>query len=545
MKKLFILLIVTIMVLTGCSNKTQGNQDGEVTTLTFFSADLTQDDPFDNPVAQKITELTGVKLEISHPVGGDTQAIPVMIAGGDYPDLIFAKGDINKMIEADALLPLDDLIEKKGDNLKAMYGDQINRLRSSLEDPQIYHVGTGGVENEYHTTSGTMLLQLDVLRELGYPEIKTLEDYENAIKQYIEKYPEIDGQPTIGMSLLGSDWRWLITVGNPAGFVSGYQDDGQWIVDEDNNFETTYKFRNEDFKKYYRWLNGMYNQGLLDPESFTQGEDDYIAKLSSGRVLGIADQDWNFSSATAALRQDEKYWRTYAPLPVALEDGIKVQSVKDYGFTGTIGISIAKDSPNAEKAFEFLDWFASEEAQILVNWGIEGVNYDIVDGKRVAKEEDIKNSLTNNNYSLETGIGQYIYPFPQAGSAVLDSNGQSISRSDRERVIQDYTEAEKEVLSNYGAEMWVDLFPSREEFDLPKHGRGYEIVMPTDLGEIQTRADDYMAQALTKLITTKAENFDNVWDEIQKDLIDMNIEEAEKQMTELVRNRVKLWEGEY
>lgn len=545
MKKLLISSLIALLVLTGCSSKGNSTDEDGITTLTFFSADLPHDEPFTNPVAQEITKLTGVKLDISHPVGGDTQAIPVMIAGGDYPDMIFAKGDINQMIEADALLQLDDLIEEKGDNLKNMYGDQINRLRSSVEDPHIYHVGTGGVENEYNETSGTMLLQLDVLKELGYPEIKTLEDYENAIKTYIAKYPEIDGQSTIGMSLLGSDWRWLITVGNPAGFVAGHQDDGQWLVDEDNNFETIYKFRDEDLKTYYRWLNGMYNQGLLDPESFTQGEDDYIAKLSAGRVLGIADQDWNFSSATAALRGDENYWRTFAPLAVGLTEDTKVASVKDYGFMGTTGISIAKDSPNAEKAFEFLDWFATEEAQILVNWGIEGVNYEIVDGKRVANPEDIERSLTDDNYSLDTGIGPYIYPFPQAGSAALDSTGQNFTRSTKEQIIDDYSDAEKEVLSAYDAEMWVDLFPSRDEFELPRHGAGYEVILPTDLNEIHARVDDYMAQALTKLITSKATDFDGVWDEIQTDLIDMGIEDAEKQMTKLIQDKVNLWEGNY
>lgn len=540
MKKIVVVIFVVLLMISGCSNKKSG-EDGDAVTLTMFNADLPFDDPFDNPVAEVITEKTGVKLEITHPVGGDTEAIPVMIAGGNYPDLLFAKGDINKVIDADGLLQLDDLIEEKGDNLKAMYGEQINRLKKSTDDPHIYHVGTGGVENEYLTTSGTMLLQLDVLRELGYPEITTLEQYENAIQTYIEKYPEIDGQKTIGMSLLGSDWRWLITIGNPAGYVMGHQDDGQWFVDEATE-TASYKFHGDELKEYFLWLNGMYNKGLLDPESFTHGGDDYIAKLSSGRVLGIADQDWNFSAATAALRQ-EKEWRTYAPLPVAGSEDILVPSVKDYGFTGTVGISIAKDSKNAEKAFEFLDWMASEEAQILANWGVEGINYEIVDGKRVANKEDIQNSLTNENYDRETGVGLYIYPFPQAGTGALDSNGQSISRDNIEQIIENYSEPEKEVLSAYDAELWTDLFPSGDDFTVPVHGRAFELTIPSDsdLSDIQTRADDYMAQALTKLITVEGAKFNSVWQEIQDELVKLNIEKAEDEMTELVKDRIKLW----
>ncbi len=82
---------------------------------------------FDDPVAKRITEETGIKLEMDYPVGGNDEAIPLMIASGEYPDLIFAKGDIGKLIEAGGVIKLDDLIEEKGENLKAMYGDQLDR----------------------------------------------------------------------------------------------------------------------------------------------------------------------------------------------------------------------------------------------------------------------------------------------------------------------------------------------------------------------------------------------------------------------------------
>src|SRR5690625_2788246 len=174
--------IIGLVVLAGCGNydnnnnteedgnnneENAGNNDGEEkepVTLSLFNADLTEDKSFDDPVAQKITEATGVTLELEHPVGGDEQAIPIMIASGDYPDMIFAKGDIGKLIEAGGVIKLDDLIEEKGDNLKEMYGDQIDRLRNSVDDPGIYTVGTYGVENAYWSTSGTAQIQLDVLR---------------------------------------------------------------------------------------------------------------------------------------------------------------------------------------------------------------------------------------------------------------------------------------------------------------------------------------------------------------------------------------------
>ncbi|MGO4939333.1 ABC transporter substrate-binding protein [Fundicoccus sp. Sow4_D5] len=514
----------------------------EETTLTFFSVDLSIDDPFTNPVAQEITERTGIKLELSHPVGGDEQAIPLMIASGDYPDLIYSKGDLNKLIDAGAVIPLDDLIEEKGENLKAMYGEQLTRLRNSLEDPQIYHLGTGGVTNLQLKTSGTVQIQLDVLKELGYPEINTLEEYEAALTEYIDMYPEIDGQPTIGLSLLGSDWRWLITVGNPAGFAAGFQDDGQWHVDEETG-ETFYKFLVPEIREYFKWLNHMNDIGLLDPESFTQTFDSYIAKLSSGRVLGTADQDWNVSQAVAVLKADDKANRLWAPLPVTVSEDQLSQSTRDAGFTGTMGISISSTSDKQEEAFEFLDWMATEEAQILVNWGVEGVHYDIVDGLRVQKPEDRENANTNPNYSIDAGIGAYIHPFPMWGNGALDSNGQTIGRDSKVDIMENYTEAEVEVLEAYGIDLWVESFPQPEELGQPPHGRAWEYVIPTssDVTIIQQKADDLTTQKITEAILASPEDFDAIYDDMVAQLEAMNIKEAESQMTKITTDRMELW----
>lgn len=537
-------LFIAAALLTACSSGNGGDEKAdkdEVTTLTFFNADLAEDDKFENPVAKEITKQTGVKLEISHPVGGDTQAVPLMIASGDYPDIIFGKGDLGKLIDAGAVVALDDMIEEKGDNLKKMYGENLSRLKNSLSDPQIYHVGTAGVENVTNVTSGTFQIQLDVLKELGYPEINTLEEFEQALKDYKEKYPEIDGQETLGLSLLGSDWRWLITVGNPSGFAAGYQDDGQWIVD-DKTGETIYKFQDEKVKEYFKWLNKINDEGLIDPESFTQKYDTYIAKLSSGRVLSVADQDWDISDAVASLKGEGKDWRTYAPLPVTLNSDILSPSTRNYGFTGTTGVSISSTTKHQDKAFEFLDWMASEEAQILLNWGLEGINYEIKDGKRVAT--DLDQAQTDPQYTLKTGVGQYVWPFPQLGNGAVDSTGNPISRSaSRELIVDSYTDAEKEVLSNYDKELWVDFFPNPEDSEIPSHGRAYEIAIPSssDLSVLQQRADDYVTQAITDIILAKPSEFDTKWKAMQTKLEEMDIEKANKEMTGLVQDRIELW----
>ena len=553
-RKILSLLVVGIMTMSifaGCKNNggdDNSSEEGSKDPITFtiFSSDLSEDVTFDDDVAKKITELTGVTLKFEHPVAGDTQAVPLMIAGGEYPDLIYAKGDTSKLIDAGAIIKLDDYIEEKGDDLKALYGDQLTRLRYSNDDPSIYTVGTYGVTNKVFAPGGTMQIQHQALKELGYPEIKSIYDYEEVIKEYLAKNPTTeDGQSRIGLSLMASDWRWLITVGNVASLASGIPDDGQFAVNDETG-EATYKFLNEDVKEYFKWLNHMNAEGLLDPESFTQKEDTYKAKIAAGRVVGLSDAEWDYQSSVTSLIAEGKDEQTYAKLAVVVDpDKHKDQNLKDYGFSGGWGVAITSSCKDPDRAFEFLNWLASDEAQVLLNWGIEGTHYTInEDGKREFLPEIQEQRNTDADFSKKTGVGKYVYPFPQRGVGALDANGDSYSPDTLENKMANYTEAEKETLKAYGAEAWPDLFPSAEELGISNHGQVWQLNIPSDSDAaiIQKKADDYCQQAITQAILGSEDNFDKAYDEIVATLESYKIQDLNTEITDLIKQRLELWE---
>ena len=49
----------------------------------------------------------------------------------------------------------------------------------------------------------------------------------------------------------------------------------------------------------------MNDIGLLDPESFVQKYDQYLAKIASGRALALTDARWQYEQAEQALRQQD------------------------------------------------------------------------------------------------------------------------------------------------------------------------------------------------------------------------------------------------
>jgi len=520
-----------------------GLADRTPTTLRVFYKDQLEDVEFTDPIAEKIKELTGVTLEIEHAVGGDEQAIPLMVASGDYPDMIFAKGDTGLLVDAGAIIPLDDYIEEKGDNLKALYGDNLQRLKYSEEDPTIYTVGTYGVNSVSWETDGNMQIQHAILKDQGYPEIKTIYQFEEAIQKYIDKYPQINGQDAIGLCLMGSDWRWLITVGNVASATAGIPDDGEWKIDDETQ-TAMYKYFDDGVREYMKWLNHMNAIGLLDPESFTHQEDVYYAKLASGRVLGTATPMWGTNDAKKALVGAGMEERTTAPLAVTLSEDIPAATRKNYGFSGGHGIGICESSENKDKAFEFLDWMCTEEAQILINWGIEGEDYYYDEnGVRRLTPEKEEMFKTDKDFTKKTGIVKYQYPFPQQGDGAIDSTGNYFTLKNKEQVLSNMTETEKETLAAYGKELWIDFFPTPEELGVSKHGQAWQFNVPADseLGIFNQKSEDYVKQAATQAILGSPENFDTAWDEMLAKFKEMGVESANEEMTRLTQEKIRFW----
>lgn len=532
MKKIskFVQIFIIILIFASCSQKKE-NQSISPITFTFYTEDFDGSTTFDDRIAKEITKRTGVYLDITGPKSQPSDNVQLMILNNSFPDLIFAKSENSKLIENKALIPLDGFIRKYGDNIVNLYGDKILRLRNSLDDPSIYTVGSYEIKTNVLETSGNMQIQNAVLREFGYPRISTLDDVENLLLSYKEKYPQINGHKTIGLSLLTDSWHWLLSVSNPGNFMIGFPDDGQWIINQ-KTFEAQYKFLHPEMNIFYKWLNKLYHEDLLDPESFTQTEDMWKQKLSSGCVLATTYPLWGLKDIQNNLVDNDLTERTFAYLPITADKKYKDPSLKDYGFSGGWGIGITIDCKDPVRAFKFLDFMCSEEAQILTNWGIENVDY-------IYNENNERISINNNAYN--EGVGVWLYPFPQGGSGFIDSTGNSLAKSNKENIINKYNFAEKETLKAYGVELWCDLFPSAKELGISKHGQIWQYLLSSQDTEILDAINEYVKQSIIKMIMEPQEKFDDSWEKMQSHIKEMGIETVSQNVTTLIKIKMKLW----
>ncbi|WP_091064781.1 ABC transporter substrate-binding protein [Paenibacillus sp. NFR01] len=535
---------------SNAANNTAENTGNDTSPISFsfFGADASPNwNNMQDDVGKVITEKTGVSLEAEFDVGsgGGQDKIALMSASGQYPEIIYAKGEIGKLVDAGALLDLTDLIDKYAPNIKKVMANNMNRMKYSKDNQAIYSIPTnvGVDQTPFDVTSG-FEVQHRVLKELGYPKIRTVADFEKVLKDYVALHPETDGQPTIPLSLNADSWKIMITVTNQAAATTGAAGDGEYYIDP-KTYEAVLHYERPEEKEYFRWLNHMYNTGLLDKDSFVQKEDQYKSKISSGRVLALTSDEWEYADAENALKAAGKDEYTYAHFPVTMSEQYKDNSLQQVGVDG-YGISITTACKDPVRAIKFIDWMSSEEGQVLMNWGVEGKTYNMENGKRVMPADVLDRKVNDNaNFAKETGIGLYSIFGAHYGDGVKDSTDNYYTTNFPEQIIASYSDAEKESLAAYNAKTWKDLFPQADEFPVKEWGAIYNMPVPTD-GDYQViyqKTQDIVRKKIPEAILAKPEEFDKVFDSFLDELKKAGSEKMEAEYTKLVKARVSLFTG--
>lgn len=514
-------------------------------TFTYFSEDSSTNwNNMNDEVGKVITEKTGVTLDAEFAVGDPVQKISLIAATGNYPDLIAAKADVGKLVDAGAIIDLTDLIDKHAPNIKKMLGDKLVRTKYSLDDQAIYAIPTWSAVDEVKIKAdGGFELQHRVVKEAGYPEIRTVKDFEKAIQDYIAKHPtDENGNKNIGLSLNADDWH-MYQVTNLGFKTTGGPDDGEYYIDQKTH-QATYHFRRPEEKEFFRWLNHMNAIGLLDPESFVQKTDQFKAKVASGRVLGLAAPEWEYGDGENALKAAGKFDQTYGHYPVTMSKEYKDTSFWSAGFDGGYGISISSTCKDPVRAIKFLDFLASEEGQILNNWGIEGKHYTMENGKRTLIPEVQERAINDAAaFQKESGLGLYWNLMVHYGDGIKDSTGNYFTRNYPELLTANYNEAEKETLKAYKAEHWKDLFPKEDEFQPRAYGAAYTMSLPNDDPAVilAAKMKDITWKRIPEAVMSKPEDFDKIWDAYMAELEKAGVKEMEEAYTKHIKNRVELW----
>lgn len=407
MKRLAAIFLSTAMaatMLAGCGGKDGGDKeakteetkteegkeesaDGEV-EITFWDKDALETGSQNTTVANAIAEKTGVRLNV---VNGDAQKFKVLLAGGDLPGIVNSNyGDLGvdaqALLQSGQLIALDDLIEEHAPNIKEKFADAIEYSKEFLSnDGKLYYLPVQinkATDTKVVDRSGANLAlytRYDLYKEIGSPEIKSVDDYLEALKAMQDAEPETEnGGKTYAISGW-SDWGlWMWTI--PYQAMSGVTNWSYGMCYDMVNQEPLATYYSEPFWNCMEFYNKAYNMGILDPEIFTQKYDNYMDKLKNGQTF-VTYANWLYNTANDAYAANGTPEKGFEIVPTGLDymygayDGDK-----PFGWAQDYPLALTKNCEDPVKAIEMIDYLFSEEGARLLNSGVEGVHWEVVDG---------------------------------------------------------------------------------------------------------------------------------------------------------------------
>ena len=564
--KAFLCVALTVLLLFGAaacgglSNRgsnapepPQGSSSGKepiTFTIRSVSSGNVGVETKETPVGAIMFEKTGVSFFTEYSVGDEMEVIALMIMSDDLADIVLPHYNTAPFVEAGAALELSGYIEKNAPLYKQRLGRVWDTMVWSMADKGRYYLSQPEQYPEQFDGKNWFMMQHAVVKELGFPKLVTLSDYENAIRDYMQINPTIDGQPTVGLTIITDSWLWILSLTNPAMMAAGTQSSGEYFVDPVTK-KVTYRVLRDEETDYFRWLNHMYNEGLLDQESFTQTEDQYKEKIAQGRVLATTNMGWYlFWGPEQTLRQDGKHDRTYGAYPIVLREGIVNTSFSGTRqLSGGVGTAVVTTKcKNPERLFEAINWIISDEGQIYNNWGIEGEHYDIVNGKRVARIEALEGRESDPDWTKKTGIGCMNFGINYE-NGVKDSSGQYYTTSSKENMIATMGDVEKEVLAAYGKEIWADFFPQPEEFPMrmwPGESGGNTRLDADSPGAIAfQKVSDIVKTSVIRAIVAPPDKFDEEWAKFKDDMVKNGVDVFTEAIEENNKELMEMWGYDY
>lgn len=530
-KLISVLLAATMMaaMFAGCgsdaaSTDAKENADGADSTeaggvkeFTAFFAVPGSEINDDNEIQQIIADKTGVKVKETWLTGQTAEeAVGMMITGGELPDFICGGSGQSQLYDADVLVALDDYLDDYPNIKNFFTQQQWDQLRQ--DDGHIYWIpqfsNIKGEEKVCTHNDEAFWIQARVLKWADYPEIRTMDQYFDLIERYNEANPTMeDGTENIPYTILCDDWRYFCLENAPQ-FLDGYPNDGSCIVDPETltviDYNTT-----DTAVKYFQKLNEEYQKGIVDPESFTQTYDEYIAKLSTGRVLGMIDQWWDFAyTAGDAIKQAglDAQGCDYIPLPITIDESVKNQWHCSGGVLNVSdGLAITTSCEDVEAALQFVDDLLSQDIHNLRFWGVEGVDYNVDDNGEFYRTEEQRTRAVDTAYTASHTC-TYSY-FPQYSGTSDDGINANKPDGQANEFFDGLNDDVKEAFSAYGAETYVDMIGTNEAPGAwyPMWSYSNSFTTDTEGGMAWNKIGEIKHEYLPQVVMAK--DFDAAWAE--------------------------------
>lgn len=321
------------------------------------------------PIFQAIEKATGVKVNWDVvPPSNYSTAMKTRIAAGikGLPDLISIVGDYNTLGRDGVLMPMEDYInEENAPHITKYFAE--NPLIKALNfspDGHMYKISSVTGTSSFRVPC----VRGDWLEVLGLDVPTTTQEFVEVLRAFKTQDPNRNGKADEIGYMVEESWKYLRLLSEQFGLRLFWSEG--WSVDEGGNVRWDYL--EPRAKEFFAWMQGLYKEGLIDPEFATTTTDSASAKISrnligAGNAFGTGLPTWNTYVESGG---NKGYY-----IPVILEGPYGDKFTEAYGpHSGNFGITM--NCGNPEAVIRFVDYvYGSEEGYVLCNWGLEGTTY--------------------------------------------------------------------------------------------------------------------------------------------------------------------------
>ena len=388
MKKLIALVLSLMLLFTAAMAEITYNEPGtypiadEVITLRIF-APYNDYSRSDNTQTKELEEKLGIKIEWEIAPSGETiSKLNLLFADGNknHVDLILiGVGErLDMVTEAQLgaqglLMPLNEYYDTISVGYKAAFED-LPGMKEFITTPDGNIYSMPNVDGSLHIQYMMKAwINTGWLENLNLSMPTTTEEFYQVLKAFKEQDANGNGDPNDEIpfstikSTLSADIDGFLMAPfqlTPEG-TRMYVDDG--IV--------TYAPVQDGYREGLRYLNKLWMEGLINPESFTQDLANQVNVNESGDVATIGcflGMRPGFANNLASSKKWEQY--DVVP-PLEGPDGQKIAAWDPYCMYQTGMCFIPTGANNPEAAFRLVDYLATTEGTLRSAFGIEGVHW--------------------------------------------------------------------------------------------------------------------------------------------------------------------------
>lgn len=341
-----------------------------------------------------IRENLGIDLQVSTYSDYETK-MNTLLAANQLPDLFTIWGNVSDVVGTGCLLELSDLIEEYAPNITEDYKN-IPELSRYKMDGGIYTLAQ--IRRDDNWEQGSVpCIRTDLLEEQGIPVPATWEELYEALDALSKAYPD-----SIAYGTRGDD-RLLFNYMSPVKGLGGdyglYQDDaGTWHMG----------CLEDSYKESLMYIHKMYEAGILDNEYLIVSADDWKSGLGTGKYLFYYDNPVFLDTLNKTLRETNPDAKLEPIMFLANDKGETVNYGHSDNYYNVWGISA--DTEKKEVLMKFVNWLYSEQGGYLMNYGVEGVHWEMKDGKpqfldSIVEEYKARTGDPTYEAGSEIGIG--------------------------------------------------------------------------------------------------------------------------------------------